>query len=202
VSEYLTIGILSAILVLIISWMFATARHHYIIRCVTAVIVLGLVIANWLLIADIIAWPINDYPPDKTYLISSIPSSQKHINYLWIVDPHQLDRGPRSYIVPFVEEEVKQQKEAFKQARKEDAIVIYHRPKRLKGKSGTGDGDDDSDDGSGGSGKSKGKGKGKSGQDEKNGGTQFRNDEGNGGTATVQSQLPSKDDLNETTRRN
>lgn len=179
INEYLTIGILSAIIALITGWMFITSTNHYLIKCLAAAFVLALVLYNWIMFINIMAWPIDDFPPDNSYVMAVATNRVKHIEYLWIIDPDNKDKGLRTFSIQFNEKLDDKMRQALEDAKKTGGVVVYHRPRKEKLEKAEGNG----------------QGKIKSTKGHRLGGQGLGDDSTEGGDVTVKSLLPEKKDL-------
>jgi hypothetical protein len=140
--EYITIGVILAVIALLAGWMFVTSHVHYSLKLIATAIIVGLSIYNWTLFTSIMAYPINDLPPDGVTIITMIPLKAKGVDYLWVTDPNDLKHGPKGYAIPHHDHEARRIQQALEQARVQGGSVIYHRPKgKGKGKDGEGEGE-------------------------------------------------------------
>lgn len=151
IYSYIIIGLCFAFLAIVFAWMFMTSKVHYMMRIGVASVVVFMALVNWNLLTGILGYSVNDYPADKSIIISFIGMKEKKLEYLWIYTAE----GPRTYALPYDEEFAKKLQKAQEEAKKRGGYMVYRR------NGGTGNGSGDGKEGKQGQG---GNGKGVGGK--------------------------------------
>lgn len=94
-NYYLIIGVLASVSALISTWMYFASRAHVGFKVLFGTLSLALTITVWLLLPNIMAAPIEGYPPTKSPIISSYLTEDHQTIYLWV----KTNNGFRSYVI-------------------------------------------------------------------------------------------------------
>ena len=132
-NEYITLGIVSAFVCLLIAAMFMKSRFHYSIKAIASIVLVAAIIYNWELFVSVLGFPIAERPPDRSVILYTVTKTDKNAIYAVIDGPI-----PRSYTIPYSEQLQKKISDAKKELDKIQGKMIYRdKSQQQKGK-GTG----------------------------------------------------------------
>lgn len=94
-NYYLIIGILATSSSLIAAWMYFASIAHVLLKVSLGAFSLVMTISTWLMLPQVMAAPINGYPPAHSPIISSYLTQDHLTVYIWVMTK----AGIRSYAI-------------------------------------------------------------------------------------------------------